>query len=58
VDEADVFEGFVLGNLEVFDGDKGDKISLELRGPFARVFDVNRQGDLILKELRSVELKC
>lgn len=58
MDEADVFEGFVLGNLEVFDGDKGDKISLELRGPFARVFDVNRQGDLILKELRSVELKC
>jgi hypothetical protein len=52
VDEADVFEGFVLGNMEVFDGDKGDKVTMELRGPFSRVFEVNRQGDLIIKELK------
>ena len=54
VEEKDLFEGFVLGNLEVFDGDKGDKVSLELRGSFARMFDVTRQGELIIKDLRLV----
>ena len=54
VEEKDLFEGFVLGNLEVFDGDKGDKVILELRGSFARMFDVNRQGELIIKDLRLV----
>ena len=54
VDENDVFDGFVMGTLEVFDGDKGDKISLELRGPFARIFDISRQGELIIKDIRLV----
>ena len=42
--------------MEVFDGDKGDKVTMELRGPFSRVFEVNRQGDLIIKELKWVQL--
>ena len=54
VDENDVFDGFVMGTLEVFDGDKGDKISLELRGPIARIFDISRQGELIIKDIRLV----
>ena len=52
IEEGDVFNGFVVGRLDVHDGDKGDKITLELKGPFARVFDINNRGDLVIRDLR------
>ncbi|XP_065333277.1 cadherin EGF LAG seven-pass G-type receptor 1 isoform X1 [Cloeon dipterum] len=38
----------LVGTLEVADGDLGDKISLELRGPSARAFNINDQGEIRL----------
>jgi len=52
VEEEEVFEGRILGKLDVHDGDKGDKVILELRGPFARAFEINNQAELIIKDLR------
>lgn len=52
LEEEEVFEGRILGKLDVHDGDKGDKVVLELRGPFARAFDINSQAELTIKDLR------
>ena len=40
-----------MGKLEVHDGDKGDSVSLHLRGPYARIFKVSNDGNLILDDL-------
>ena len=33
------------------DGDKGDSVSLHLRGPYARIFKVATNGDLVIDDL-------
>ncbi|XP_059478572.1 protocadherin-like wing polarity protein stan [Neocloeon triangulifer] len=38
--------GAIVGTLEVADGDFGDKISLELRGPSSRAFTINDKGEI------------
>ncbi|XP_066596729.1 protocadherin beta-10 isoform X2 [Prorops nasuta] len=42
-------EGSLIGKLEAADGDRGDKISLSLRGPDARSFEIKDNGELILR---------
>lgn len=36
VSDLGISAGDVVGKVEAADGDRGDKISLELRGPFSR----------------------
>ena len=52
VSSKDAVVGHIVGNLEVHDGDKGDKVSLEIKGPFARVFSINEKGQLVIRDLR------
>ncbi|XP_050463262.1 protocadherin Fat 4 [Cataglyphis hispanica] len=42
-------EGSVVGRLEAADGDRGDKISLSLRGQDARSFEIRDNGELVLR---------
>ncbi|KAG7199209.1 hypothetical protein KM043_018080 [Ampulex compressa] len=44
-------EGFVIGKLEAADGDRNDKISLSLRGPDARFFEIRDNGDLMIRSM-------
>ncbi len=48
----DAYRGHSVGKLEVFDGDKGDKVTIELKGPFARIFDINNKGELSISDMR------
>ena len=45
------FAGHLVGKLEVHDGDKGDSVSLLLRGPYARIFKIATNGDLVIDDL-------
>ncbi|XP_034231706.1 protocadherin-like wing polarity protein stan [Thrips palmi] len=40
--------GLVVGRVEVADGDRGDTISLELRGPGAKMFEITPNGEIVL----------
>ncbi|XP_063986615.1 protocadherin Fat 4 isoform X2 [Diachasmimorpha longicaudata] len=40
--------GSIVGRLEAADGDRGDRVSLSLRGPDARLFEIRDNGELIL----------
>ncbi|KAF4533030.1 hypothetical protein B566_EDAN000722 [Ephemera danica] len=40
--------GTQVGKVEVADGDYGDRIALELRGPAARAFSITEKGELLL----------
>ncbi len=51
VKAEDAFDGFTVGKLDVHDGDKGDQVMLDVRGPDARVFRVNRRGELVIDSL-------
>ncbi|EFN78140.1 cadherin-related tumor suppressor [Harpegnathos saltator] len=42
-------EGSVVGKLEAADGDRGEKVSLSLRGPDARFFEIRDNGELVLR---------
>ena len=44
--------GHVVGQLKVHDGDHGDSVTLEIKGSFARVFAINKKGQLIIQDLR------
>ena len=52
VPSKDMVVGHVVGKLEAHDGDKGDSTTLELKGPFARMFTINEKGQLIIQDLR------
>ncbi|XP_017878251.1 protocadherin Fat 4 [Ceratina calcarata] len=47
-------EGSVVGKLEAADGDRDDKVSLSLRGPDARSFEIRDNGELILRSAATV----
>ena len=51
VSESSAVNGRKLGRIEVTDGDKDDKISLEVAGEMSRVFRVDTEGDLILHNI-------
>ncbi|XP_046595411.1 protocadherin Fat 4 [Neodiprion lecontei] len=42
-------QGSIIGRLEAADGDRGDRVSLSLRGPDARSFEIRDNGELILR---------
>ncbi|XP_029159976.1 protocadherin Fat 4-like [Nylanderia fulva] len=42
-------DGSVVGRLEAADGDRGDKVSLSLRGQDARSFEIKDNGELVLR---------
>ncbi|XP_043285422.1 protocadherin-like wing polarity protein stan [Venturia canescens] len=42
-------DGSIVGRLEAADGDRGDRVSLSLRGPDARSFEIHDNGELILR---------
>ena len=51
VREEDIQDGQKVGSVQVFDGDKGDKMTLEIRGEMARVFSITPDGDIVLSDL-------
>ncbi|KOC60048.1 Protocadherin-like wing polarity protein stan, partial [Habropoda laboriosa] len=51
---ATLREGSIVGKLEAADGDRDDKISLSLRGPDARSFEIRDNGELILRSVASI----
>lgn len=42
-------QGSIVGRLEAADGDRGDRVTLSLRGPDARSFEIRDNGELILR---------
>ena len=52
VKRDDVKVGHLVGKLDVYDGDKGDKTILDVRGPYARVFSIDQEGSLRIADLR------
>ena len=51
VQTEDAYNGHLVGKLEVHDGDKGDKVTLDLKGQNSRIFRINSDGDLSLNEV-------
>ena len=51
VGRKNMVRGHKVGEVEVFDGDKGDRISLDIRGAYARVFGITDSGQLRIKDL-------
>lgn len=51
VNAEDAFRGHLVGKLEVHDGDKGDRVTLHLKGPYSRIFTVNNDGELAINDI-------
>ncbi|KAF3428479.1 hypothetical protein E2986_00275 [Frieseomelitta varia] len=51
---ATLREGSIVGKLEAADGDRNDKVSLSLRGPDARSFEIRDSGELILRSAATI----
>ncbi|XP_076682197.1 protocadherin Fat 4-like Cad96Ca [Andrena cerasifolii] len=51
---ATLKEGSIVGKLEAADGDRDDKVSLSLRGPDARSFEIRESGELVLGSLSTI----
>ncbi|XP_076763185.1 protocadherin Fat 4-like Cad96Ca [Xylocopa sonorina] len=51
---ATLREGSIVGKLEAADGDRDDRISLSLRGPDARSFEIRESGELILRSAATI----
>lgn len=51
VQTEDAYNGHLVGKLEVHDGDKGDSITMDLKGPYARIFRITSEGELSLNEV-------
>ncbi|XP_076656129.1 protocadherin Fat 4-like Cad96Ca isoform X2 [Halictus rubicundus] len=51
---ATLKEGSIVGKLEAADGDRDDKVSLSLRGPDARSFEIRDSGELILRSATTI----
>ena len=47
-----------MGKLEVHDGDKGDRVALEIRGKDARVFSITKRGELVIDNIRYARMLC
>ena len=43
--------GHIVGEVEVFDGDTGDSISLELSGRSSRAFRITKEGEIFISDL-------
>ena len=43
--------GQVIGRVHVTDGDKVDRVSLDIRGEMANVFGITNDGDILVKNI-------
>ena len=43
--------GQTIGRVHVTDGDKDDRVSLDIRGEMANVFRITNDGDIIIKNI-------
>ena len=43
--------GQIIGRVHVTDGDKDDRVSLDIRGEMANVFRISNDGDIIIKNI-------
>ncbi|KAK6633404.1 hypothetical protein RUM44_004006 [Polyplax serrata] len=50
----DLRPGHVVGKIEVADGDRGDRLTLTLRGPHAHLFRIKETGELSIASLQSL----
>ncbi|XP_039300671.1 cadherin-87A-like, partial [Nilaparvata lugens] len=46
--------GLMVGKVEAADGDRGDFITLSLRGPAARMFTIDDSGQIRIKDLSAL----
>ena len=51
VRDAAAAPGTIVGAVDVFDGDTGDEVSLELAGHGARVFGITEAGEIFIRDL-------
>lgn len=51
ISNPEVSPGDIVGRVEAADGDRGDSVTLSLRGPGARMFDISDTGDIILVDM-------
>ena len=51
VRDAAAAPGTIVGAVEVFDGDTGDEVSLQLAGHGARVFGITEAGEIFIRDL-------
>ncbi|XP_049947286.1 fat-like cadherin-related tumor suppressor homolog [Schistocerca serialis cubense] len=51
ISDLDVQPGDVVGIVEAADGDRGDTITLSLKGPDARVFSINDRGEISIQDI-------
>ena len=45
----------IVGQIQVFDGDRGDRVELDLRGPDARAFRISPRGVISLKDAAALD---
>ncbi|XP_001942850.2 protocadherin Fat 4 [Acyrthosiphon pisum] len=48
---SQLLPGTVIGKVEAADGDRGDRVTLALRGPESRMFAIEDSGDIVLGDL-------
>ncbi|XP_065202017.1 protocadherin beta-11 isoform X2 [Planococcus citri] len=46
--------GTVIGKVEAADGDRGDHVTLSLRGPYSRLFSIDDSGEISVSDLSKV----
>ena len=46
--------GHRVGKVQVYDGDKGDQVSLDIRGADARGFSVSNTGNIFIRDLKYI----
>ena len=51
VGKENIRRGYKVGEVQVFDGDKGDHVSLDIRGAFARVFGISNKGEIMIRDM-------
>ncbi|KAI5732173.1 hypothetical protein M8J77_022670 [Diaphorina citri] len=51
---ADLTPGSVIGKVEAADGDKGDRVTLSLRGPYEKMFSINDSGHISIVDLSAL----
>ncbi|KAL1455219.1 hypothetical protein WDU94_009330 [Cyamophila willieti] len=51
---TDLTPGSVIGKVEAADGDKGDRVTLSLRGPYEKMFSINDSGHISIVDLTAI----
>ncbi|XP_067014510.2 protocadherin beta-6 isoform X2 [Anabrus simplex] len=54
VNSPSIRPGDVVGRVEAADGDRGDYVTLSLRGPAAKIFGVNEAGEIFITDMASL----